>query len=463
MTIQNLIISKLYGFLNKDIKFQEGVSILVGINGSGKTSILNIINWLLRPAIPELCLIEFESLTLLFKYENEEYQIRCEQNKIELTIELINLTNGKKYNKIQATFTQHPKKLTKNETLKSAMREQECYDGLSPEEHEKATWNFIFNKLPKPVVIGLDRSLYTKEGEDFRFEPPQTIKARRNLTRETGTLKTPLDRARELINEEHNTYGNGVLSLYQTLSEKIMLSTFDEIQTADKIAKLLKAPPPTKQQLDTLELQVLDFLKESSRAHKGKHAKKQNDPLTKIQSHFTALRKLATFKAGKDNLLYLANINQFIKINSLVEEFDTFEREMRRLHEPIKIFLGTINKFLADSAKEIYYDKESFSVKFRILGKDNAIIDEGRDIVNLSSGEKQLLILLTYLKHLSRKNIFIIDEPELSLHPKWQLEFLQAVEALMPAGAQLILATHSPEIIGDRKNQCTVLLPYNNN
>ncbi|MBK7680426.1 MAG: ATP-binding protein [Chitinophagaceae bacterium] len=58
--------------------------------------------------------------------------------------------------------------------------------------------------------------------------------------------------------------------------------------------------------------------------------------------------------------------------------------------------------------------------------------------------------------------IFIIDEPELSLHPKWQEDFLAAVEALTPKNTQLIIATHSPIIVGNNADYCKVLLPYNN-
>ena len=84
-----------------------------------------------------------------------------------------------------------------------------------------------------------------------------------------------------------------------------------------------------------------------------------------------------------------------------------------------------------------------------------------RGIENLSSGEKQLLILLTYIRYNSKLQLFIIDEPELSLHPKWQEEFLDAIEVLMPKESQLILATHSPEIVGDNEKYCKILLPYN--
>jgi predicted ATP-binding protein involved in virulence len=49
-----------------------------------------------------------------------------------------------------------------------------------------------------------------------------------------------------------------------------------------------------------------------------------------------------------------------------------------------------------------------------------------------------------------------VDEPELSLHIKWQELFVTAVQEASPK-LQLILATHSPSIILDRVDKCVDL------
>ncbi|MCH2042246.1 MAG: ATP-binding protein [Saccharospirillaceae bacterium] len=69
-------------------------------------------------------------------------------------------------------------------------------------------------------------------------------------------------------------------------------------------------------------------------------------------------------------------------------------------------------------------------------------------IPKLSSGEKQLIILFAEaLLQRQAPYIFIADEPELSLHVSWQREILPAIKQLNP-NAQLIVATHSPEVAG---------------
>ena len=65
----------------------------------------------------------------------------------------------------------------------------------------------------------------------------------------------------------------------------------------------------------------------------------------------------------------------------------------------------------------------------------------------LSSGEKQILIILTQvLIQAGRSFIMIMDEPEISLHFDWQRRLIEDVRSLNP-NLQLILATHSPAVV----------------
>ena len=49
------------------------------------------------------------------------------------------------------------------------------------------------------------------------------------------------------------------------------------------------------------------------------------------------------------------------------------------------------------------------------------------------------------------EGIFIVDEPEMSLHLYWQKIFVDKIQEATP-NIQLIFATHAPEIIGVRRN-----------
>ena len=67
----------------------------------------------------------------------------------------------------------------------------------------------------------------------------------------------------------------------------------------------------------------------------------------------------------------------------------------------------------------------------------------------LSSGERQILTML-YSASRSRfqSGIFLLDEPELSLHIDWQRIILRELQIQSPE-RQLIVCTHSPEVGAD--------------
>jgi predicted ATPase len=80
----------------------------------------------------------------------------------------------------------------------------------------------------------------------------------------------------------------------------------------------------------------------------------------------------------------------------------------------------------------------------------------------LSSGEKQLLILLSEaLLQRQTPTVFITDEPEISLHVHWQEKLVSSLRRLNE-NAQIIAATHSPDIVGamyDRAIDMETILP----
>ena len=85
------------------------------------------------------------------------------------------------------------------------------------------------------------------------------------------------------------------------------------------------------------------------------------------------------------------------------------------------------------------------------------------DINDLSSGEKQLFLRTLSIKMLEPNNsIILIDEPELSLHPKWQQRIIEVYKKI-GENNQIIVATHSPHILGSVSNENIFILYRNEN
>lgn len=78
------------------------------------------------------------------------------------------------------------------------------------------------------------------------------------------------------------------------------------------------------------------------------------------------------------------------------------------------------------------------------------------ELDKLSSGEQHEIIMLYYaIFGISRNSILLIDEPENSLHVVWQNHYLADIEKIAnKLNIQILIATHSPQIISGRWDDC---------
>lgn len=69
------------------------------------------------------------------------------------------------------------------------------------------------------------------------------------------------------------------------------------------------------------------------------------------------------------------------------------------------------------------------------------------EISNLSTGIKSFIILKTLLRNgsINDNGVVILDEPEIHLHPEWQLKFAEVIVLIQKEfGVNILLNTHSP-------------------
>lgn len=101
-----------------------------------------------------------------------------------------------------------------------------------------------------------------------------------------------------------------------------------------------------------------------------------------------------------------------------------------------------IKSFTQKSKEIIQGDIESSGDSF-IFNKED---DKSYDITNASSGIKSIG-LLQYLvtnKALKKGSVLFWEEPEVHLHPEWQLRMVELFVELMNAGVKIVFSTHSP-------------------
>lgn len=113
-----------------------------------------------------------------------------------------------------------------------------------------------------------------------------------------------------------------------------------------------------------------------------------------------------------------------------------------------------------------------FELGFRFTGIDSYKRPrftniQGKEVYleNLSTGERRLVSLVTNLYIADLRNcIILIDEPEFSFHPSWQNMIVGILKKYSDQyNCQIILATHSPQIIGSVKPEQLRLLTKDEN
>jgi len=146
----------------------------------------------------------------------------------------------------------------------------------------------------------------------------------------------------------------------------------------------------------------------------------------------------------KDNIIsQIKNFIDMIKDNN--EDLTIKEANQKARDEINSLFDGLV---LKTKFKGISKDIER-DILFENDIKDTIKLDE------LSTGEQQLFIRALSLKMMGlQKSIILIDEPEIFLHPNWQNHILRVYQNIAKDGDnQLIIATHSPQIISSAPNE----------
>lgn len=148
-------------------------------------------------------------------------------------------------------------------------------------------------------------------------------------------------------------------------------------------------------------------------------------------------RDIPSYIATRIN--YLANTNENMTMKEIKENF---RNEINSIFEILDLNVKFIGLSKDEKGTPIFTN--SSGAEF--------------DINALSSGEKQLFLRTLSIKMLEPEDsIILIDEPEISLHPKWQQRIIEIYKKI-GKNNQIIIATHSPHILGSVDKESVFLL-----
>ncbi|MEI0796770.1 AAA family ATPase [Brachyspira intermedia] len=196
------------------------------------------------------------------------------------------------------------------------------------------------------------------------------------------------------------------------------------------------------------EYQINNLFNKSENAELELEIKKQkmniefkNDECVKFDSDFNIIH----------NAFYIDN--PFI-INYINSDIDT---DNFILKKTIHDFISDDNKNVFDSVKnkeilEKVYDVLNSIMNSKIINKDDDFYlhynenDIEIKLGNLSAGLKSFVIIKRLLENgsLNEKDVLILDEPEIHLHPKWQLVYAELIVLLQKYfNLTITITTHS--------------------
>lgn len=432
-------------YIDVNIKFNGDLTILTGINGSGKTTSLNLIQAILLPKIEDLISIPFENIDLVIEHLNRIYSIRIEKNKINLNLDVFESN----FRLIKTLII--PRDIINDyEIQKIHSSENKNIDIFFRKFREEDFFKFI-DKLNKPTLIGLERTNldiaddykdYLYERNMFLRKDLQASRFGKKSNLGISTLETEM-----LVQNVYKRVREIRDSYYKVINKELITSSFDftEFSIDDLNGNTLDIQDKFRilEKKDEIEetLKSIGFLDADLSQKLRLFFEKIENVMKKLDNNNIAI-----------TLEWILNKSQLDKLHKVLNIIDDYNSKANKIFEPVNKFLDLINTFLKDSGKKIMIDSVGRLLIIKPQGR-NLTIDE------LSSGERQLVILFANVifgkytpkrKHIS--DVFIIDEPEISLHIRWQENF---ISSLLKASSdtQFIIATHSPDIIGEYKQK----------
>jgi predicted ATPase len=438
--IKSFVARNVYGYLNFKIEFNEDINFLVGVNGSGKTTALRLMNALCTPSFKDLIQIPFDYAEITINDNGKNYEISAMGDSDNKNL---------KINTIKSVLTIPNLAEIELDYYSSSDKQEEIINDIARKNAEHEIVKEI-SKIRSPIFLGLDRRKddIDRSKEDYFFEREmwyrnsnkRAIRAKRLIK---GSLGISLMETELLVQNNYRRIREIDERRSTELRDTILLSAFQYIDI-----KLEDLNPDTsswkeREGLLKRQMEIKDALLKI-----GIGDSKLSNEVDNFFNRLTNLFEQLNAEGEGFSLVWLLNKAQIDKMYKIVEIIDEHKSKIDGLFKPITEFLKTVNNFYEDSYKILEIDTVGQLVVRR---PDNTKCT----IEGLSSGERQLLIIFAHAffnRYNNRSTTFIIDEPELSLHLGWQEKFAETIFSISPS-SQFILATHSPEIVGMNKQK----------
>jgi predicted ATPase len=398
-TLKTFSVSRLWGEKDLNLAFHEDVNFLIGTNGSGKTTVINLIAAALGADFQTLDRVNFKKIDIrLSGPERPQIEII---KKSERKSPFLGITYRFKPN-LEAEWKEYSL---------DEIEGQLSFRGFSRQLRHRPDAGPIESLGIKVDLtwLSIHRTPATKSREDKSFESS--------------------------VDEKLNQLSNSLTRLFSGFKSR----GDDETAKFQKSVFLALLPPP--------EWQLFESVKRLDLAEERRALLEIFENLGVSQEQYaSAVRqqfdRVGTATGGRksytnEELMALAAM---WSVHRVVQEWGQLGTRHAEIYKPRADFLAVMNEMLHPRKNLVINERNEL----------NAQMESGRTIplTELSSGEKQLVIILGEALLQQRAPwVYIADEPELSLHVTWQEKLTTNLRRINPS-AQIIFATHSPDIVG---------------
>ena len=269
-----------------------------------------------------------------------------------------------------------------------------------------------------------------------------------------------------ILESIENFFNNKNINYDEPEKSNVNLDIFFEDFEKKKIKEAEKSSNNNKRPLWDFfsALQNYEIYIKRSDKHYHIHIAKKFDIPPKIiyvpaENKFEEIQTYSTTLSREYKFINIINSNVIKDIPSYIATrrnyLATIEEDLTMKEVTNKV-VNEINSIF--NILELDVKLKGFSKNEKIMPVFENSAGEEFDINDLSSGEKQLFLRTLSIKMLEPKNsIILIDEPELSLHPKWQQRIIEVYKKI-GENNQIVIATHSPHILGSVSNENIFIL-----